>query len=106
MDYIDQVIENAKASTNPLRAIRAFCIRCVATTHVEKVCCESDCPLFDFRTGKNIRRRMARELNKEATPKRPFPVHRFARKVPGDTTSLPDDLQRNQSDESLPFCNS
>lgn len=82
MDFIDELIERAKTSTNPIKSIRAFCVRCVASPRVEQICCKPTCPLFDFRGGKNPRRKHGH------SPKRLFSARRIAPKGPGDSWSL------------------
>ena len=50
---------------NPLKAIRAKCLDCMAGSANEiSLCPSKDCPLFDFRFGKNPFRKK-RELTDE-----------------------------------------
>ena len=39
--------------TNPVKAIRAFCLECVETYNDVKNCTSPNCPLYAFRMGKN-----------------------------------------------------
>ena len=39
--------------TNPVKAIRAYCIDCSQSTSEVAKCVIPDCPLFPFRMGKN-----------------------------------------------------
>ena len=39
--------------TNPVKAIRAFCLECVETYNDVKNCTSPTCPLYAFRMGKN-----------------------------------------------------
>lgn len=55
MDFVDRAVAEAQKQTSPLKVIRAFCIRCVNSVRVEAECIEPECPLFDFRGGKNTR---------------------------------------------------
>lgn len=57
LDAIDRLKLRAKDSTNPLKSIKAFCSECVGTIRVGKECIDPNCPLFDFREGKNTRRK-------------------------------------------------
>lgn len=59
--------------TNPVKAIRAFCVECFGGLNSEIKKCQSiDCPLFPFRMGKNpyrTKREMTQE-QKEAAAER------------------------------------
>ena len=51
--------------TNPVKAIRAFCLECSGDSTAEVKCCpRSVCPLFPFRLGKNPYRKR-REMTEE-----------------------------------------
>ena len=56
MDAIERLKETAKESTNPLKAIKAFCSDCIGSIRTGKECTHQPCPLFDFREGKNPRK--------------------------------------------------
>ena len=44
----------AERSNNPIKRIREYCIQCVADQPKEvELCPITDCPLYDFRFGKN-----------------------------------------------------
>lgn len=48
MDIIQKTI------TNPVKAIRAFCLECAGESPIDvKECTAPDCPLYPFRFGKN-----------------------------------------------------
>lgn len=52
-------------NTNPLKAIRAFCLECSGDSTSEvKFCPREVCPLFPFRLGKNPYR-TKREMTEE-----------------------------------------
>ena len=51
--------------TNPVKAIRAFCLECSAGSPAEVKCCpRTICPLYPFRLGKNPYRQR-REMTEE-----------------------------------------
>lgn len=51
--------------TNPVKAIRAFCLECSGDSPSEvKSCPRSECPLYPFRFGKNPYRQR-REMTEE-----------------------------------------
>lgn len=51
--------------TNPVKAIRAFCMECSNGSSTEVKCCPRNvCPLYPFRFGKNPYRK-PRELTEE-----------------------------------------
>ena len=51
--------------TNPVKAIRAYCVECTCGSTVEVKCCPIDrCPLHPFRFGKNPFRQQ-REMTEE-----------------------------------------
>ena len=55
----------AERSNNPIKRIREYCIQCVADQPKEvELCPITDCPLYDFRFGKNPFR-AKRELTEE-----------------------------------------
>lgn len=56
-----------KKLTNPVKAIRAFCLGCVGNSPNEvKLCPSEKCPLHPFRFGKNpYRTTVKRELTDE-----------------------------------------
>lgn len=59
----------AERSNNPIKRIREYCIQCVADQPKEvELCPITDCPLYDFRFGKNPFRtkRTVSEEQKEA----------------------------------------
>ena len=77
--------------TNPVKAIRQYCIQCVANQPNEvKLCPITDCPLYAFRFGKNPYRakREYTEEQKEAMAKR---LRERRNNVP--TTSEPQGLE-------------
>ena len=40
--------------TNPVKAIRAYCLECCLEQPIEvKLCAADECPLWEFRMGKN-----------------------------------------------------
>lgn len=53
-----------KVITNPVKAIRAYCIGCVGSSYEVKNCPEEECELWSFRFGKNPFR-AKRELTEE-----------------------------------------
>ena len=54
-----------KAITNPVKAIRAYCLECVrGSAHEVKLCPIEECPLHPFRFGKNPYR-TKKELTEE-----------------------------------------
>lgn len=57
--------EEKKIITNPVKAIRAYCLSCVcgSSTEVDR-CPIEECPLYPFRYGKNPFR-TKRELTEE-----------------------------------------
>ena len=58
-------IEDGKPITNPVKAIRAFCIDCCGGSSNEvKLCTAPKCVLYPFRLGKNPYR-AKRELTEE-----------------------------------------
>ncbi len=59
MDAIERLKENAKNCSNPLKSIKAFCADCIGTIRTGSGCDHALCPLFDFREGKNPRRKKA-----------------------------------------------
>ena len=51
--------------TNPVKAIRAYCVECSCGSTVEVKCCPIErCPLYPFRMGKNPFRQK-REMTEE-----------------------------------------
>lgn len=56
-----------KKPTNPVKAIRAFCIECCGNSASEvKLCPSVNCALYPFRFGKNpYRTTVKRELTEE-----------------------------------------
>lgn len=55
----------AERSNNPIKRIREYCIQCVADQPKEvELCPITDCPLYEFRFGKNPFR-TKRELTEE-----------------------------------------
>ena len=55
----------ANEITNPVKAIRAFCMECSGGSYSEVKCCPMyKCPLFPFRFGKNPFRQR-REMTEE-----------------------------------------
>ena len=43
-----------RAKGNPLRSIRAMCVECMGgQPYLVSDCAEGDCPLYDYRMGKN-----------------------------------------------------
>lgn len=54
-------------SNNPIKRIREYCIQCVANQPKEvELCPITDCPLYDFRFGKNpFRQKVERNLTEE-----------------------------------------
>ena len=50
--------------TNPVKAIRAFCLECVETYNDVKECPAKECPLYPFRLGRNPYR-TKREMTEE-----------------------------------------
>ena len=54
-----------KLITNPIKAIRAFCVECCGgSAHEVSLCPSKDCQLYEFRSGKNPYR-STRELTDE-----------------------------------------
>lgn len=53
-----------KVITNPVKAIRAYCIGCVGSSYEVKNCPAEECELWNFRFGKNPFR-AKRELTEE-----------------------------------------
>jgi len=54
-----------KIQTNPVKAIREYCLKCCLESSNEVKLCSSDgCPLYAFRFGKNPYRKK-RELTEE-----------------------------------------
>ena len=53
-----------KVITNPVKAIRAFCLECVGSSHEVKNCSSEDCALHPFRQGRNPYR-TKREMSEE-----------------------------------------
>ena len=52
-------------ATNPVKAIREFCLGCSGDSPNEvKLCTVTSCPLYDFRFGKNPHRQR-REMTEE-----------------------------------------
>lgn len=67
--------DSTKTITNPVKAIRAFCLECVGGSSYEvKDCTAKDCALYPFRFGKNPYR-TKRELTEE---QKTAAVERFA----------------------------
>ena len=59
VDVIAKAKARAGKSTNPLQAIRAHCLECMGGDKMEIVhCTYEECALFDFRLGKNPRKRL------------------------------------------------
>lgn len=62
--------DDAKKKTNPVKAIRAFCIDCCGGSAYEvKLCTAPKCALYPFRLGKNpyrTKREMTEEQRAEA----------------------------------------
>lgn len=57
--------ENIKKMT-PLKAIRAKCVDCCGGSHYEvKLCPADDCPLWDYRFGKNPTRKELTSAQKQ-----------------------------------------
>ena len=57
--------EEKKVITNPVKAIRAFCLDCMGGSPGEvKRCSSEDCPLWSFRFGKSPFR-AKREMTEE-----------------------------------------
>lgn len=44
-------MDNKKVSS--LKAIREYCLDCSSSSHIVKTCNINDCPLYEFRLGKN-----------------------------------------------------
>ena len=58
-------MKTEKKNTNPVKAIRAYCLECTCGSTAEvKLCPIDDCPLFPFRFGKNPYRKQ-REMTEE-----------------------------------------
>lgn len=57
----------AERSNNPIKRIREYCVQCVADQPKEvELCPITDCPLYDFRFGKNpFRQKVERNLTGE-----------------------------------------
>lgn len=56
--------QSAKKSTNPLRAIACMCWICYGEES-PKQCVDAECPLYDFRLGRNPRKRPVSEEARE-----------------------------------------
>ena len=54
-----------KLITNPIKAIRAFCVECCGgSAHEVSLCTATECQLYEFRFGKNPYR-SKREMSEE-----------------------------------------
>lgn len=59
-------MDENKKITSPLKAIKAFCIECNCGQASEVPRCPcTDCPLYEFRRGKNPYRKQASEEQRE-----------------------------------------
>ena len=57
--------EEKKLITNPIKAIRAFCVECCGgSAHEVSLCPAKECQLYEFRFGKNPYR-SKREMSEE-----------------------------------------
>ena len=70
--------------TNPVKAIRAFCLSCCMEQPSEvKLCAADECPLWEFRMGKNpYRKRQMTDEQREAARLRMLAAN-SAKKSPG-----------------------
>ena len=109
-DFIERMKKKAKTATNPLKAIKAFCCDCIGSILPGKVCTNEPCPLFDFREGKNPRRKkiqLSAEkrassiaiLEKARLSKRQNRSPVFADKNKLIPKHTPDNLLKNQGDK-------
>ena len=57
MDMIARLKTSSTKTSNPLKAIKAFCADCIGTVHTRAGCTHSSCVLFDYRDGMNPRRK-------------------------------------------------
>ena len=55
-------------ATNPVKAIRAYCLECCLEQPSEvKLCAADECPLWEFRMGKNPYRKPRSDAQIEAS---------------------------------------
>lgn len=67
-------------ATNPVKAIRAYCLECCLEQPSEvKLCAADECPLWEFRMGKNPYRAKPSQARIEAARK--AAAANFARKT-------------------------
>lgn len=57
MNITERMATAAAKSSNPLKAIKAYCYQCLGGSSPKRECTSSTCSLFDFRDGTNPRRK-------------------------------------------------